>query len=147
MPRQNLAPKMKRSTQEHAKNEKWEGGSMHWTASIAVQRLRQVVSRGERFGWARQYGERTKLAYRGGTARTEDRRSSDSRGLPRYRLCLQSRQLVQWTHSQKSNLRLWREDAASQRTGCRPGTEGKSGRYTSVRGRESLLSNPHIAES
>ena len=146
MPRQNLAPKMKRSTQEHAKNEKWEGGSMNWTASIAVQRLRQAVSREERFGWARQYGEGTKLAYRGWPARTEDRRSIDSRGLPRYRLCLQSRQLVQWTHSQKSNLRLWREDATSRRTGCRPGTEGKSDRYTSVRGHASLWSTLHIAE-
>ena len=42
--------------------------------------------------------------------------------------------VVQWTHSQKSNLRLWREGAASQRTGCRPGTEGKSGRYTQYNG-------------
>ena len=50
---------------------------MNWTASIAVQRLRQAVSREERFGWARQYGERTKLAYRGWPARTEDRRSID----------------------------------------------------------------------
>ena len=146
MPRQILAPKMRRSTQEHAKNEKWEGGSMNWTASIAVQRLRQAVSREERFGWARQYGERTKLAYRGWPARTEDRRSIDSRGLPRYRLCLQSRQLVQWTHSQKSNLRLWREDGASQRTGFRPGSVGTSGRCTSAREHESPSSNPHIAE-
>ena len=73
-------------------------------------------------------------------------RKTQSRGLPRYRLCLQSRQLVQWTHSQKSNLRLWREDATSRRTGCRPGTEGKSDRYTSVRGHASLWSTLHIAE-
>ena len=46
------------STQEHAKNEKWEGGLMHWTASIAVQRLRQVSredgNRGARLPRAQQ---------------------------------------------------------------------------------------------
>ena len=62
---------MKRSTQEHAKNEKWEGGSRNWTDSISEQRLRQM-SQEERFGRARQYGERTKLAWRGWPTRTQD---------------------------------------------------------------------------